>query len=428
MATAEVVDVALPPASGAAAAEPTSGAEHVSQWTLMRWRFFQNRLSVAALYILIGMYLIAALAPFFAPYDANALDSAHSFAEPTRIAWIDGRLAVCPLEQTLDTYNFKWDYTADCSQARPIEFFVRGFQYRLFGVLATDRHLFGVSAGPPLPGAPPKSAPAPAADDPLAAFRTSPAPGTAGQPGATQSAAPPGQTDGRAPKIFLLGADQQGRDLLSRILEGSRVSLTIGLVGVAMSLVIGSVMGATSGYLGGAADNVMQRLLEIIRSVPTIPLWAAIAAALPRNTTVVQRYFLITLVISLINWTGLARELRGKVMAYRNLDYVAAARLAGNSHLRIILTHMLPNAASHIIVVATLAVPISILAETTLSFLGLGMLPPAVSWGVLLKDAQQVDAVILHPWLLLPAVPVIVTVACYFLLGDGLRDAVDPYG
>jgi peptide/nickel transport system permease protein len=231
----------------------------------------------------------------------------------------------------------------------------------------------------------------------------------------------------QAPKLFLFGADQQGRDLFSRIVEGSRVSLTIGLVGVILSLVIGSLLGALSGYLGGTADNVIQRVIEIIRSMPTLPLWAAIAAALPRNTTVTQRYLLITVVISLVNWTGLARELRGKVLAYRTLDYIAAARLAGCSHLRIVLSHMLPNAASHIIVVATLAVPFSILAETTLSFLGLGMLPPAVSWGVLLKDTQQIDSVLLHTWMLLPAVPVVGAVACFFLLGDGLRDAIDPY-
>ena len=183
----------------------------------------------------------------------------------------------------------------------------------------------------------------------------------------------------------------------------------------------------------GAAQSVANAVTEIdvaheLKVLErTLPLWAAIAAALPRTTTIVQRYFLITLVLSLVGWTSLARELRGKVMAYRSLDYIAAARLAGSSHLRIILSHMLPNAASHIIVVATLAVPYSILGETTLSFLGLGMLPPAVSWGVLLKDAQQLDSILIHPWMLLPAIPVIVTVAAYFLLGDGLRDAVDPY-
>ncbi|HEU5316674.1 MAG TPA: ABC transporter permease, partial [Chloroflexota bacterium] len=257
---------------------------------------------------------------------------------------------------------------------------------------------------------------APAVQDPFAALRTVPASG----PPATPQAP-------KAPRLYLFGADQQGRDLFSRTLIGSRVSLTIGLTGVALSLVIGSLLGAASGYLGGAVDNLIQRTIEIIRSMPTYPLWIAIAAALPRTTTVTQRFFLISVVISLVQWTGLARELRGKVMSYRQLDYIAAARLAGGGHLRTILTHMLPNAASHIIVVATLAVPYSIASETTLSFLGLGMMPPAVSWGVLLRDTQQIDSLLLHPWMLWPAVPVILAVACFFLLGDGLRDAIDPY-
>lgn len=461
------VDVALPgrtegvASGGAGAAAETAGAAaQVSQWTLMRWRFMENRLSVAALVLLVVLYGVSALAPFFAPYASQELDAESSFAEPTKLRWIGGRPAVCPLVQTLDTFNFKWVYSPDCSKARPVEFFVPGFEYRLLGLFKTNVHLFGVSAGPPLPGAP-AATPVPVAgpaSDPLASLRiATPVPSGAPVPGgvppagavpapavplapggappvtgAPPSGAPPltgapGARAERPPKIYLFGADQQGRDLLSRILEGSQVSLTIGLVGVALSLVIGSLLGATSGYLGGTWDNIIQRVIEIIRAVPTLPLWAAIAAALPRTTTVVQRYFLITVILSLVGWTALARELRGKVLAYRTLDYIAAARLTGNSHLRIILTHMLPNAASHIIVVATLAVPFAILGETTLSFLGLGMLPPAVSWGVLLKDAQQIDSVLLHPWMLIPAVPVIITVAGFFLLGDGLRDAVDPY-
>jgi peptide/nickel transport system permease protein len=426
------VEVALPSAA-VAVADQEATAGQVSQWRLMWWRFLQNRLSVAALVLLVLMYVVAALAPFFSPYSAADIDTEYSFAAPSKVEWIAGRPAVCPLEQTLDESKFAWVYAPDCSLARPIELFVHGSPYRVLGLFKTDVHLFGVSAGPPLVGGTKQATNASAAatataaaDDPLAAYlRQQRAAAATGSVGGAVSA----QTtrNDKPPKFYLFGADQQGRDLLSRVLEGSRVSLTIGLVGVALSLVIGSLLGATSGYLGGAADNVIQRLIEIIRSMPTLPLWAAIAAALPRTTTVTQRYLLITIVISLVGWTGLARELRGKVMAYRVLDYIAAARLAGSSHLRIILTHMLPNAASHIIVVATLAVPASILGETTLSFLGLGMLPPAVSWGVLLKDTQQIDSVLLHPWMLIPAVPVVIAVACYFLLGDGLRDAIDPY-
>lgn len=397
----------------------------ISQWGLIWRRFARNRLSVWAAWVLVAMYAAAAVAPFLAPYGADRIDTNHSYAPPSSIRLIGGRLAVCALEQDLDPFLLKWRYIDDCSQARPIEFMVQGDPYGFLGVTTLSLHLFGVTSGPPMEGAPareeratptPGASSAPA-NDPLAAFRVQ----------QTTPVAPAIEKVKSAPRIYLLGADQQGRDVLSRILEGSRVSLTVGLVGVILSLTIGSIMGATSGYVGGAWDDVIQRLIEVIRSVPTLPLWAAIAAALPRTTTIVQRYFLITLVLSLVGWTSLARELRGKVMAYRALDYIAAARLAGSSHLRIILSHMLPNAASHIIVVATLAVPYSILGETTLSFLGLGMLPPAVSWGVLLKDAQQLDSILIHPWMLLPAVPVVVTVAAYFLLGDGLRDAVDPY-
>lgn len=420
MATA---DVALPREAGALVTEAESAAEEVSQWTLMRWRFMQNRLSVAALIVLVVMYLVAAFAPFFSPYDINLLDTDHAYASPTRIHFIRGWPSVCPLTQTLDPNNFKWIYTADCSRAVPIRFFVHGFKYKLLGPITTDIHLFGVVDVPPppkasAPGQEPANAPSATASL-LAGLGGQNVPGAATAQAAASAEKPP--------KLYLFGADQQGRDLFSRVLEGSRISLTIGIVGVALSLVIGSILGAFSGYMGGTVDNVIQRLIEIIRSVPTLPLWAAFAAALPRTTTVIQRYLLITVVLSLVGWTGLARELRGKVMAYRGLDYIAAARLAGSSHLRIILTHMLPNAASHIIVVATLAVPGSILGETSLSFLGLGMLPPAVSWGVLLRDTQQVQSVLLHPWMLLPAVPVIIAVACYFLLGDGLRDAIDPY-
>jgi peptide/nickel transport system permease protein len=393
----------------------------ISQWGLIWRRFSRNRLSVWALRTLVLMYGLAVFAPFLAPYGADRIDTNHSYAEPTRIVFLDGQLAVCALEQSLDPFLLKSRYVDDCSRARPIEFLPKGDPYWLFGLFKLEVHLFGITPGEALKGGAvpvtPVATPTAAPADPLASFRVQ-------QP---DSVAPKLDTIKNPPKIYLLGADQQGRDVLSRMLVGSQVSLTVGLVGVFLSLTIGSVMGATSGYVGGTWDNVIQRTIEIIRSVPTLPLWAAIAAALPRTTTIVQRYFLITLVLSLVGWTGLARELRGKVMAYRSLDYIAAARLAGSSDLRIILAHMLPNAASHIIVVATLAVPYSILGETTLSFLGLGMLPPAVSWGVLLKDAQQLDSVLIHPWMLIPALPVVLTVACYFLLGDGLRDAVDPY-
>ncbi|MBI3973086.1 MAG: ABC transporter permease [Chloroflexi bacterium] len=388
----------------------------------MRWRFMQNRLSVGALVVLILMYLTAAVAPFLSPNDYNELDTDHAFAAPTRIKLVHGWPSVCPLTQTLDPDHFKWVYEADCERAVPIRLFVHGAKHRLLGLIPTDVHLFGVVDVPPPAEAAP-SASKTAAKDSVASLLA----GLGGQNVAGAASAQAETKAEKPPRLFFFGADQQGRDLFSRVLEGSRVSLTIGIVGVIFSLIIGSLLGAFSGYMGGVVDNAIQRTIEIIRAVPTLPLWAAFAAALPRTTTVTQRYLLITIVLSLVGWTGLARELRGKVLAYRALDYIAAARLAGSSHLRIVLSHMLPNAASHIIVIATLAVPYSILGETSLSFLGLGMLPPAVSWGVLLRDTQQIQSVLIHPWMLLPAVPVILAVACFFLLGDGLRDAIDPY-
>lgn len=348
----------------------------VSQWTLMRRRFMENKLSVAGGIVLIIMYLIAIFAPFLSPYDYRTLDSNSQFAAPTAIHFVNGHPSVCGVSQTLNTSTFTWVYKPDCNKAAPIQLFVPGFSYRLLGIIPTNIHLFGVAA---------------------------------------------------PDKIFLWGADAQGRDVLSRVLEGSRISLSVGLVGVAISVVLGSIMGAASGYLGGVADNLIQRFIELLLSMPTLPLWAAMAAALPQDISVVKRYFFITIVLALVGWTGLARQVRGKVLAYRSLDYTSAARLAGASPMRIILSHMLPNAISHIIVVASLAVPATILAETSLSFLGLGMLPPAVSWGVLLRDAQQVQVVEAHVWLLIPAAAVIIAVTCYQLLGDGLRDAADPY-
>jgi peptide/nickel transport system permease protein len=366
------------------AKEDKADTSQVSQWTLMRRRFYQSKLSVAGLIALVIMYLMALLAPFLSPYNYDELDNNYKWAAPSTLTW-SGRPAICGVTQTMDNVNFEFTYQKDCSKAVPIQWFVKGYPYRIMGIFNSDRHLFGVSQ---------------------------------------ENLAP----DQAPPKIFIWGADSQGRDLFSRVLQGARVSLSIGLLGVLFSTLIGAVLGTASGYFGGAIDNIMQRVIELLSSIPTLPLWAAIAAALPHDMPVETRFLYITLVLSLLGWTGLARQVRGKVMSYRTADYTSAARLAGSSHSRIILTHMLPNALSHIIVVAALAVPAAILGETALSFLGLGMLPPAVSWGVLLRDAQQVQAVTTYPWLMIPGAAVILAVLCYQLLGDGLRDAVDPYG
>jgi len=279
----------------------------------------------------------------------------------------------------LDEKAFKFRFQVDYSQQIPIRFFVRGDPYTLFGVFHSNVHLYGT---------------------------------------------------GGEQRFYPIGADSLGRDILARTLTGGQISMTVGLLGVALTIILGSVIGTASGYWGGLVDDIMQRVIEIIMSFPTIPLWAALAAALPpisADFTGVDRYFLITVILSLIGWTSLARQLRAKVMAYRGSDFVQAALAEGASDARIIFVYMMPNAASHIIVTAALSIPSMILGETSLSFLGLGILPPLVSWGALLKDAQQVPVIIEHPWLLIPGLAVVLAVLFFSFLGDGLRDAVDPY-
>jgi len=360
--------------------QPTKKKEDVgqiSQWRLMARRFRQSKLSVAGGIVLILMYLMVIFADFLAPNDYQELNADYQYAPPSQITLATGWPGIYTQKATLDQKNFTWTVETDYTTVYPINLFVHGYSYKMLGLFSSDLHLFGVQ-----------------------------------QPA----------------RFYLWGADNQGRDLFARVLKGGQVSMSVGLVGVALVIVLGSIMGTASGYFGGAIDNAMQRTIELIQSFPTLPLWLALAAAMPRDISVVQRYFYITLVLAFIDWTGLARQVRGKVLAYRSADYTAAALAAGGSHMRIILTHMLPNALSHIIVVAALSIPGVILGETALSFLGLGMLPPAVSWGVLLRDAQQVQVVTTYPWLLIPGVAVVLAVLCFNLLADGLRDAVDPYG
>ena len=355
------------------------------QWSLSRliWRrFLRNRLAVAAAIVLVIMYTVIVFAEFFAPYDHLASNEDFVARQPQLLHFFDdqGNFHLRPFvygtTTSLDVQNLDWVHEDDRSQMYPIRFFVEGEPYKLFGLIESNRHLYGVEA-----------------------------PGT----------------------IFLLGTDRTGRDMVSRIIYGGRVSLTVGLVGVMLTIIFGSILGTISGYFGGVVDTVIQRVTELLMSFPDIALWAALAAALPANVTSIQRFFLITVILSLIGWTGLARQVRAKVMAYREMDYTNAARAAGASHRRIVFIHMLPNAMSHIIVVATLAIPGMILAETALSFLGLGILPPAVSWGTLLQDAQTVSVVVKKPWLLFPGLFVIIAVLAYNFVGDGIRDAADPY-
>jgi peptide/nickel transport system permease protein len=261
----------------------------------------------------------------------------------------------------------------------PVRFFGRGYEYKFLGLFETDRHLLIVEA------------------------RDGP----------------------RAP--FIIGTDSFGRDLLSRIFHGTRISLTIGLVGVSISIVLGVTLGGLSGFYGGFIDTIVQRMIEILRSIPTIPLWLGLAASLPRDWSIMRIYLAITVILSLYAWTELARVVRGRFLAMREEDFTMAAKLAGASDTRIIFRHMVPNFTSHLIATATLAVPFMIISETALSFLGVGLVPPAISWGVLLKSTQNVQSVALYPWLMLIALPVIVAVLAFNFIGDGLRDAADPY-
>ncbi len=364
--------------------EPTSDVGEMSQGKLIWLRFRRNRLAMGGLVTLILLYLAVGFAGFLAPnnYLQQNLEYIHGRPSPITFIGPEGRFGLRPytfgVTTELDQAAFKWVYVVDESVKLPIRFFVRGDTYSLFG-FRTDLHLFGVDA---------------------------------------------------PHRLYLWGADSLGRDVFARTLMGGQVSMTVGLVGVALTIFLGSVLGTMSGYFGGVIDDMMQRVVEIIQSFPTIPLWAALAAALPNISetfTMLHRYLLITVILSLVNWTGLARQLRAKVMSYRQADFTSAALVAGASNARIIFIHMLPNAASHIIVVSALSVPGMILGETALSFLGLGILPPMVSWGTLLRDTQQVATVVQHPWLIIPGAGVIIAVLAFSVLGDGLRDAVDPY-
>jgi peptide/nickel transport system permease protein len=357
-----------------------------SQRQLIWWRFRKHRVAVFSALLLLLFYLIATFAEFVAPYDPNEVRGQYKLVNPVPITFIDpdGNFVPWPgvnlLVASRDPETLRITYVPDLSTWYPIQFFVEGSEYKLWGVFPSNIHLFGV--GPDVP----------------------------------------------AQTMYLLGTDRLGRDLLSRILYGARMSLSIGLVGVSLSFLLGIFFGGISGYYGGWIDMVVQRLIEFLRSIPRIPMWMALAAAIPPKWPIEYTYFAITIILSIIGWTGLARVVRGRFLSLREEDFVLAARLCGARQPRIIFRHMLPSFSSHIIAAATLAIPATILGETALSFLGLGLREPAISWGVLLQDAQNVQVVALSPWLMLPAVPLIITIMAFNFFGDGLRDAADPYG
>ena len=354
-----------------------------SQWQLMWWRFRKHRLAMIGAVAIIIFYLVVIGADFVSYSDPEVTEANYSQMPPQPIRLFDQgafRPHVLGVKGARDPNTFKRVFKTDPNLKIPLRFFARGYAYKFLGFIPADRHLIGVEEG--------------RAED----------------------------------TIFLLGTDTLGRDLWSRLMAGTRVSLTIGLVSVALSLFLGVLFGGVSGLYGGAVDTVIQRVIEILRSIPTIPLWMGLAAGLPRNWTVLQVYFAITIIISMVGWTELARVVRGRFLALREEDFVMAAELAGCSQWRIIFRHLVPSFMSHIIAATTLALPVMIISETSLSFLGLGIRPPAISWGVLLQDAQSLQSVALSPWLLIPAIPVITVILAFNFVGDGLRDAADPYG
>ncbi len=378
----------------AEAAAPIAGKEAIpaavdderilvaTQWQLMWWRFRKHYLALGGTIVVILFYLVALNADFLSysdPFDSHA-DRSHTPPQP--IYWFeDGefRPHVYRVKGSRDPKTFTRVYEADPNDRIYLRLFGSGFRYKILGLIETDIHLFGV--------------------------------------------------EGERPEetLWLLGTDIQGRDLWSRLINATRISLFIGLAGVTISLFLGILLGGLSGFYGGIIDTIIQRIIEILRSIPTIPLWMGLAAAMPRDWDILKVYFAITIIISLIGWTDLARVVRGKFLSIREEDFVTAAELAGASRLRIIFRHMVPAFLSHIIASITLAIPFMIIAETSLSFLGLGLRPPAISWGVLLQDAQNIQALAITPWLLIPAIPVVIVILAFNFMGDGIRDAADPY-
>lgn len=357
-----------------------------SQWQLIRWRFAKHKLAMVALVVLGVFYFVAAFAEFVAPYDPEAFIARLTLAPPHRIHFFDAegqfhrRPFVYRQVKELDKVTFVAAYVEDKTTIYPLHLFVQGDPYKLWGLFESNIHLFGIVDG----------------DDEA--------------------------------RFSLLGQDLYGRDLFSRIVYGTRISLTIGLVGVAMSFLLGVTIGGLSGYLGGRVDLVIQRVIESLRAIPTLPLWMALSVALPPNWPILKTYFFIVLILSIVGWTTIAREVRGRFLSLREEDFIGAAELDGASNLRIIFRYLLPSFMSFVIARLTLAIPGMILGETALSFIGLGLQPPAISWGVLLRDAQAIRVLALSPWLLLPAVFVVISILAFNFVGDGLRDAADPYG
>ena len=351
-----------------------------SQWKMMWWKLLRHKLAVFSGVILLLLYFSIIISEFLAPYALDTRNRKYIFAPPQSIHFFDEGKFIGPFvydyKKKLNTETLEREYTVNKNKKYKIRFLCLGDKYKFWGQIESKFHLF----------CPAKN-------------------GT----------------------LFLLGTDRLGRDMLSRIIYGTRISLTVGLIGITISFIIGISLGGLAGYFGGWIDSLVQRTIEIIRSFPELPLWMALSAALPATWSPVLIFLGITIILGLIDWTGLARAVRSKLLALREEDFATAAVLLGASPKRVIAKHLLPSFMSHLIASATLSIPAMILGETALSFLGLGLRPPVTSWGVLLNEAQNINAVALHPWLIIPVVPVIITVLALNFFGDGLRDAADPY-
>ncbi|QJF52556.1 ABC transporter permease [Roseobacter ponti] len=349
-------------------------------WVLVWRKFKRHKLGLISGIFLLLSYLMLPVAGFIAPYTPNERSADYLYAPPQSInLWHEGSFVgpyVYPTTATADLQNFRWTYQTDTSRPMPLQFFCKGNEYNLFGFIPSDTHLF---------------------------------------------CAPEGAT------VFLWGSDRLGRDVFSRILYGAQLSLTVGLIGITVSFALGIFFGSIAGYFGGKTDWFINRMIEILRSLPELPLWLALSAAVPSNWGPVSVFFIISIILGILDWPGLARAVRSKFLSLREEEYVRAAEMMGAKPGRVIRRHLLPNFMSHLIASATLSIPAMILGETALSFLGLGLRAPAVSWGVMLNDAQNLASIEIYPWTAIPMLPIIFVVLAFNFLGDGLRASLDPY-